>query len=77
MKPSNWRVAVERVDAALVARGLARHATDQQKDLLVALLAQGEAAGTTPEELQRQLVQLVDLIEASIRRARGGTLPSP
>jgi hypothetical protein len=77
MRPSNWRAAVERVDAALVARGLARHATEQQKDLLVALLAQGEAAGTAPEELQRQLDQLVDLIDTSIRRARGGTLPSP
>lgn len=67
-----WMKAVEDLTEALKARGLSNGATEDQKKLMVQLLVQGQQAGTPPEELRRQLDQLVDLLEASIRRHKAG-----
>ena len=72
-----WLKAIEKLEAALKARGLSKGIPEDRKALLAELLVQGQQAGTPAEVLQRQLDQLVDLLEDSIRKAHGGKIPNP
>lgn len=75
-KRDRW-LAEQVADNALRERNLFESATPGQHYLLVTFLANGIAAGSTPEELERGLNELLDMVEAAYRRAKEQSPPSP
>jgi len=69
-KRDRW-LAKQVADNALRERKLFETATPGQHYLLVTHLANGIAAGATPEDLQRGMTEILDMIEAAFRRAPG------